>query len=294
MNLLEYLELVHSPDYSALRTEKEIFRIWLLNWHFNHPIRNGSYMVHVHRDYELLIPKSNVYRCRVDDIPLTVGKGEFLLLQPGQSHSDDFEIGSDFYGFCFELTEPDSGLPLILFASGLPPEKQIAAISAPESVETLNSLLRTETETGEAVNCGPLYRAVLEIVLSKVLCAYPEGILRPEIRHPDANGGERYARVFRAFGKFLRQNPTLDNLAQECAMSKSALNNFCQSHFSLPPLRAFMKFKLANAKKILEENPTMSAKEVAGLFGFANQFHFSRLYRNCFGTPPKGPMRTSR
>lgn len=287
MEMGQYLNIIRSITSIAAEEDDVKFKCQYLTWSWNRPNRDVVFPLHYHSGYELLIPAGAPYHCTVDSVCLTVKKGEFLLLYPGQNHSDHYEGSADFYGFGFRLLTLGSELPLIIFNLDVTPAQQIARFSTPEDVLLLNEILLRETQNGEAMRSGPIYQSILRVILYKALNSYPDGIIKFSVLTSDSCHGEKYNQILQVFSRFVRKNLTLEQLAHECGMSKSSLNNFCHSYFSLSPQKAFVNFRLFNASKLLENNPNINVTEVADYFGFSSVFHFSRIYKLYFGVSPR-------
>ena len=83
----------------------------------------------------------------------------------------------------------------------------------------------------------------------------------------------------------LRDNPTVRSLAAEAKMSPRHLTNLCQRLFGQPPARLLLQLKLRHAEEMLRFRG-MRVKEVSEELGFANPYHFSRVFRRHRGRAP--------
>ena len=61
-------------------------------------------------------------------------------------------------------------------------------------------------------------------------------------------------------------------------MSPRHLTNLCQRLFGQPPARLLLQLKLRQAEEMLRFRG-MRVKEVSEELGFANPYHFSRVFR---------------
>lgn len=76
-----------------------------------------------------------------------------------------------------------------------------------------------------------------------------------------------------------------DRLAREVGLSRGHLSLLVSEHFGCGPAEMLEMVRLAHAAVTLQRSNN-SVAEVAGECGFANQFHFSRRFKQLFGQPP--------
>ena len=60
---------------------------------------------HLHSWYELIIPFDGSYRCTLNGSTLSVGAGEALLIQPGDTHSDTYQADSELMFLVFRIKD---------------------------------------------------------------------------------------------------------------------------------------------------------------------------------------------
>ena len=88
------------------------------------------------------------------------------------------------------------------------------------------------------------------------------------------------------FASHLEELPDLKTLCTATHLSSTALHRLCQACFNLPPRKAFMHFKMLHILDFIRANPLIPLKQVSAIFGFRNQFHFSRVFRQEMGYSP--------
>ncbi len=79
---------------------------------------------------------------------------------------------------------------------------------------------------------------------------------------------------------------TLEELALAVHLSTRALTAKFRKATGNSPHRYEMDLKLEMARRMLLDQPERTLREVAGSFGFYDEFHFSRLFKRKFGIPP--------
>ena len=78
----------------------------------------------------------------------------------------------------------------------------------------------------------------------------------------------------------------LDELAVYVSVSRRQLERLFQKYLHCSPSRYYLKLRLVRARQLLKQTP-MSIIEVASICGFVSTPHFSKCYREYYGTPPR-------
>jgi AraC-like DNA-binding protein len=74
----------------------------------------------------------------------------------------------------------------------------------------------------------------------------------------------------------------LDQIADQCHLDKACLRRLFQRYDIKSPCQYLLQLKMRHAAERLRE-PAVLAKQVAEELGFADQFHFSRVFHSFFG-----------
>ncbi|HOV39448.1 MAG TPA: AraC family transcriptional regulator [Spirochaetales bacterium] len=78
---------------------------------------------------------------------------------------------------------------------------------------------------------------------------------------------------------------TIDTIARKVGISKEYLIRLFQMHLHISPLQYATRMRIEAASGyLISTNKTIG--EIAFLFGFENQFHFSRVFKKCTGLCP--------
>ncbi|EDY59898.2 predicted protein [Streptomyces sviceus ATCC 29083] len=85
---------------------------------------------------------------------------------------------------------------------------------------------------------------------------------------------------------------TVRSLAVEVSLSPSRFAHLFTQQVSRSPMRALREARLHHAARLLERTD-LSVERVAAASGFASPFHFNRVFRDRYGTPP-GAYRAGR
>ncbi|MFE3850124.1 helix-turn-helix domain-containing protein [Streptomyces griseorubiginosus] len=78
---------------------------------------------------------------------------------------------------------------------------------------------------------------------------------------------------------------TVRSLAAEVALSPSRFAHLFTRQLGRSPMRALREARLHHAARLLESTD-LSVERVAAASGFASPFHFNRVFRERYGTPP--------
>ncbi|WP_426567672.1 helix-turn-helix domain-containing protein [Streptomyces canus] len=121
------------------------------------------------------------------------------------------------------------------------------------------------------------------------LCALEEAVLLTtgSARTPAAASGvdDRVRRARDRIAADPGAPHTVRSLAQEVALSPSRFAHLFTEQVGHSPMRALREARLRHAARLLE-GTGLSVERVAAASGFASPFHFTRVFRARFGTPP--------
>lgn len=81
-----------------------------------------------------------------------------------------------------------------------------------------------------------------------------------------------------------------DELAHHVGLSRRQLERLFQKYLSCVPTRYYLELRLARARQLLLQT-NLSIVDVALACGFVSAPHFSKCYRDFFGTPPRDERR---
>jgi transcriptional regulator GlxA family with amidase domain len=135
-------------------------------------------------------------------------------------------------------------------------------------------------------------------MLSALMLQCLIGLLRRVCSAPDCDlpwlAGLEDPRLGRAMRRVLDapQDPhTLDSLAREAAMSRSAFAARFQAALRKTPMDYVREVRLREAARLLRRGD-LPIEVVAARTGFASRSHFSRAFRKTFGKPPSAWRKT--
>ncbi|MHA5047781.1 helix-turn-helix domain-containing protein [Streptomyces sp. SD15] len=182
------------------------------------------------------------------------------------------------------------------------PERDEAAFPGRERIEAaFRRMLADARWTGDGPPPGPsepvdgaMAVAVAHGTAARelTLCSLEEIVLlttaRVERRRPDVDARVRRAEALIAADPSAPH--TVRSLAEAVSLSPSRFAHLFTEQLGRSPMRALREARLLHAARLLEAT-RLPVERVAAASGFTSAFHFNRVFRQRYGTPP-GAYRT--
>jgi len=230
-------------------------------------------------NYELVWIISGETVWEADGVRVQAPPGTVLLARPGMRDRFVWDPQRPTrHGYVhFEVLAGGASLP--------PPATWPLARTLPED-DLLRPLLR---------HLGWLFRrgdesalAQAQRVLGLALAAFISGLTdAAETADPDAHPAVARALELARDCAEAEQpvSPTLGDLARAAGVSKVHLTRLFHDRFGMPPVEAVRLARLDRAAALLA-GTMLPVQAVARAAGFADPFHFSRIFRVTYGCPP--------
>ncbi|WP_345664001.1 helix-turn-helix domain-containing protein [Streptomyces venetus] len=233
----------------------------------------------------------------------SAGAGHLVVLAPGTPHGYTTRPGDRHWRFwwahCQARTSWAAWLRPYHAGDGL-----YVVTSAPGvhgRVETAFRRMHADarwTGTGAPPDVGPpdgqIAVAHGSAARELALCALEEVILLATGARPAAPRPGLDPRIRRA-QELIDADPgaphTVRSLAEGVALSPSRFAHLFSRQLGRSPMRALREARLRHAARLLE-GTDLAVARVAAASGFASPFHFNRVFRERYGTPP-GAYRTA-
>jgi AraC-like DNA-binding protein len=242
-----------------------------------------EYPRHRHTNYEVILVDRGPYRCEINGDELTLVDGQVLVLKPGDWHQDHLRDGQRHYVLHFRLIGTMAGEPATpLFRDDVRPSAQLCQGDYSRDTFIMREL-RREAEAG-ARHSPAVQDSLLEALFWRIARGLPESALSEVFRRLPQTEAQREL-LTALFHRHLKANPTVMELAADAKMSPRHLTTLCQAMFAEGPARFLLKLKLRRAEEMLRYRG-QSVKEVSEALGFANPYHFSRVFKRVYGHPP--------
>ena len=242
-----------------------------------------EYPRHQHTNYEVILIGRGPYRCELNGEQITLARGQVLVIKPGDWHQDHLCDGQRHYVLHFRLVDPISGEPgTPLFRSEVPPAGQGCQGNYLRDTFFLREL-RREAEKGEPY-APAVQDSLLEALFWRIVRGLPTEALSAAFRRLPQAEAQREL-IAAVFSRHLKTNPSVFELAAEAGMSPRHFTTLCIRMFGKAPARCLLQLKLRHAEEMLRYR-SQRVKEVSAALGFANPFHFSRVFKRVHGRPP--------
>jgi AraC-like DNA-binding protein len=255
-----------------------------------------SYPRHYHPAYELLIPLSENYHCKLNGSNISVKCGEILLVQEGDWHEDILEPEDEFVVFTFSVNPPGNGhldytragaskIRRKLFADGIKPEEQKTIYGDNTFVTTILKQISAMPDSSEIQqNIFYVMDGLFRALFWHLIFFFPERQLSNAfLRY--LSDDESLRSLIEVFSRHAFSKLNLDRIAAEMNMSRSSLTHKFKSILGESVAAAFMRYKLSRTESPLKDSK-LSINEISDMFGFENQFHFSRVFKRFYGISP--------
>jgi AraC-like DNA-binding protein len=242
-----------------------------------------EYPRHQHTNYEVILVDRGPYRCELNGEQIIVPDGNVLVIKPGDWHQDHLHDGQRHFVVHFRLlgaTPGDSATPLL--RDGVTPAEQVGRGDFSKDTFFLRELQREAEE--EAVYAPAVQDSLLEALFWRIVRGLPAEALSDAFQRLPRAEVQR-ERIAAVFYRHLENNPTVRELAAEAGMSPRYFTTFCLQMFGKSPARFLLQIKLRRAEEMLRYRG-QRVKEVSEALGFANPYHFSRVFRRVHGRPP--------
>ena len=249
--------------------------------------RDYHYQPHLHAYYELIMPLEGVYECALNGSPLTVKPGELLLVQHADRHEDFYYRGRSFAALLFHLRDFSRKYWQHGVIDGnAPPSSRIVAIPPESSLDVLKKLILTEAEQNR--DPMPAVESLSEAFFWMLASSLPEAKLSVPFLNCLRHDAFR-RQIFAFFAHEAYRKMDMKTLAAKLGMSPRSLDYKCNAMLGTTPAKAFTGYKMHEAVMLLESGITV--KETAEQLGFADQFHFSKVFKRFMGFPPSETVR---
>ena len=272
-------------SYKHLQGEIDSIKLNFLDSNRTEAQNKAIYKKHTHINYEMIIAEKGVYQSAVNDSILKMNEDDVIIIQPGQTHEDFLQKGTIWYTFHFCLNA-ENNMNFLIFDKNTRPHEQILRLSGTDKdfIKTMIRLFESESKSDIYKNYL-IHNALFKTIFRKLISLYPPDVLN-EYFNSHHMLQQEAAKIISIFNKNLSKQPSLEDLCKLCAMSRSSLHRACQIYFNMPPRKAFQHYKMNHIVEFIKKNPDTSIKELSVIFGFKNQFHFSRMFKQETGYYP--------
>jgi AraC-like DNA-binding protein len=243
---------------------------------------------HQHENYEIIFTEQGNYACHLNGERIAMAAYSVLLIKPGDWHEDILSPGLRYLALRLQVDyigvpEARKGILIRESAAG-----QRWFRAKKREFHPLLQALQRESESGDRFS-PHLHDAIAAQLLWNALRHLPESILSPELLH--ATQQSRFSsRINRFFEDHYSGACDVAEMARWMGMSERLLHLRCKLHLGISPAKAFTEFRLERAHLLVRES-NLSIKDISARLGFANPYHFSKVYRRIYKKSPSSDRR---
>lgn len=196
--------------------------------------------------------------------------GDAFILHRHSAHTYYADNEDPFHFLWFNCT--GSLIPLLLQAYGMDRRIIIPGYRDPSLFEEFHEICRTHTDSHEVYRlCG--------LQFHRIVASFAEHLTDIE------NDESLPYRVKRYLDERLNESLSLQKLAEQTGYSSAYIGRCFKAAYGQTPYQYLLSEKLTAAEKLLSQTD-MKIRQVAALFGFNDEFHFSNAFYKHFGYRP--------
>jgi AraC-like DNA-binding protein len=238
---------------------------------------------HQHENYEIIFTEQGKYACHLNGERIAMPAFSVLLIKPGDWHEDILSPGLRYLALRLQVDyigapEARRGILIRESAAG---QRWFRANK--REFHPLLQALQRESESGDRFS-PHLHDSIAAQLLWNALRHLPESILSPELLHTTQQS--RFSSRIKCFFEDHYSGACdVPEMARWMGMSERLLHLRCKSYLGISPAKAFTEFRLARACLLVRESE-LSIKDISHRLGFANPYHFSKVYRRLYKISP--------
>jgi AraC-like DNA-binding protein len=308
---ISYYDVMAVNSYEPILTSIQFFK----------SKQDFTYRKHCHPSYEIVIPRTGDYKCLLNGQVVSVQAGELLLVQEGDWHQDILHVGTEYIVMAFVLKRQDksnvkhrlfrenidiakqkiifptgkfiNAIFNLLTEAGSAEENNVADVISARQDANLpvdifyDSTLKPLVKTGSAERDYGLYYVLdglFQAFFWEIIFLFPQDRLSPLFNRNLSDEALKSA-LFSLFERNIHGKLNVPKIAADMNMSESSLAHKCKQFLGESPARSFMRHKLAKAETYIN-TPQLTIKEISDMFGFEDQFHFSKTFKRFYGRSP--------
>lgn len=243
--------------------------------------REFTISAHQHFDFELIYTTKGIYECELNEQKHRLKPGEGLLNCPGDWHTDIYHKGLSYLAVNFVLHGHESDKAFFPHAST--PENQLIFTDRDNVIKNLLERIIAENSKLDQFS-STIQEAILMELFWQIIRFLPNNMVSEDI-FEDVGKTKFQHNLELIFQQHINGSLDLPQMASMLYVTPRTLSNHCQQFLRISPVKAFMKFKMDYAMELVSKTD-MSIKEISEYLGFANPYHFSKVFKKTFFTSP--------
>jgi AraC-like DNA-binding protein len=249
------------------------------------PKKDFLFHLHQHHEFEIIFIIRGTYDYRHNGASFRLPRNTVLILEPGDWHQDHCRPPLDYAAVLCTLRSRGDGKhlrDLRFFRKETPLSRRYTTFEASVFLPLLEKMAQ-EAQINDTMSAN-LQDTLTEELFWRLARSFDHGLLSSWLA-PSQEKERFLARLSAAMARHVHESLSIPELARGLGLSQRSLSLRCAALLGDSPARLFTRFKIEQARKLLAETE-MSVKEVSDRFGFADPFHFSRVYKAMTGFPP--------
>ncbi len=231
-------------------------------------VRSGGWDRHRHAEHEAIIVERGIYHATLNSASLQLSAGGVLVVKPGDWHEDLLRPGCIYHALWFRMP---GGLfrPEVTCA-----QQQVSNGGLSAAVGRLERLAGTGATP-----------AHLDAALGELLTRLVEALPAAGLSASFTAGDDFATRLQSACARLPAGVIRTAALARAMALSCRTLERRCRDELGCGPAEACSRWRMQRAGEMLRSTD-WPVRVVSETLGFANPFHFSRVFTRVHGHPP--------
>lgn len=266
---------------------EELNPTFLFTWKGKRDVDEDSY--HSHDHLELAYVLSGAGRYHIEGTMYDVREGDLLIINPGVKHQ--------------ALVSKESGVPTTEFFIGFSdiqiPDYPHNFLPVPDGHHMIHttgefrqkiSRLCASMEAESKVYKEGRYFMLKSYLMQIILLVIREQCeaISPVGSYSFESVNKKYVveRIINYFEDHFSEKISLDQIAENMYLSPFYISKIFKSETGDTPIRHLINIRLEKAKALLEEGDNSSIQEIAGMVGYDDAYHFSKLFKKRYGFSP--------
>lgn len=271
---------------------EELNPTFLFTWKGTRGADEESY--HNHDFLELAYVWSGEGKYQIEGQVYSVHEGDLLIINPGVKHqalrseSGVMPATEFFVGFS-DIQIPDYPYNFLPIPSG----EHIIHTTGEfrQKISRICSSMELENVVCREGRYFMMKSYLMQMILLVIREQCEEISQTGSYAFESANKQYVVERIVNYFEEHYNEKISLDQIAENMYLSPFYISKIFKSEIGDTPIRYLINIRLEKAKMLLEEENNSSIQEIAGMVGYDDAYHFSKLFKKRYGISPSQARR---